>query len=555
MEKNIFDEENAFERWDKRNQRKGNDNYFEGVEEHGHFHNLKGRVQNNLGGFLRVALTLLIVLLQIMLIIMFQLFIQKNSVYFYFILELCAIIAIVTLINRNQNPSFRIAWISIITVFPIAGFLIYFLWGRNSRKRKRLDRHIIKQIEYGQKFLFQDKSIVREYISENPISGRMVKALSAEGFVLTKNNDITFYPMGENAIDAIIDEISKAKKFIFIDFFIVAEGVVWDKLHAALKKKVNEGVVVKFLYDDFGGAIRTRKYFKQILEREGFEVKIFNPITKYTGELYMNFRSHQKIVVIDGEVGFTGGFNIADEYANLVDRFGVWKDTGVKVCGEAVWGLTVVFLQMWDSVEIGAKHSVYNKYYNKEFNRKTYGDTYCEVVADGPAKNPDNAIERLYNQMIICADEYLYVTTPYLILDDAMKAQLIDASRRGVDVRIVTPGIPDKKIVYMLTNYNYGLLLEHGIKIYEYTPGFIHAKQMLSENAAIVGTVNMDYRSFYLHYENAIWMCGEKIQQDVMADFEKIFSESHKVSYEEWTSRPLALRIIQPAINIFSTLM
>ena len=267
----------------------------------------------------------------------------------------------------------------------------------------------------------------------------------------------------------------------------------------------------------------------------------------------MNYRSHQKIIVIDGKIGYTGGFNLADEYANLIERFGVWKDTGVKVQGDAVWGLTVVFLQMWEASGHDDHHIDYLKY--KADTTAVQGDTYCVVISDGPANNPSNPIESIYNQMITYSDKFLYIDTPYLIIEDYMKQSLIEAVKRGVDVRIVTPAIPDKKQVKLLTDYNYGALLRGGVKIYEYTPGFIHAKQILTEDAAIVGSINMDYRSFYLHYENGIWMSGEGIQNAVLEDFQKTFAQSQEITYQDWLNRPLWQKLIQPILNLFSTLL
>lgn len=428
---------------------------------------------------------------------------------------------------------------------------MYFLWGRTGRRKKKLDQHILRQISYGNQFLIKDDEVYNEYIDDNPVAGRMVKYMDNSGFMFTGGNDVDYYPMGEDVFEEIFRDLEKAEKFIFIDFFIVAEGAIWDKMYEILKRKIAEGVEVKFLYDDFGAAIRTQKYFKNILEDDGFEVRIFNPIHKYTGELYMNYRSHQKILVIDGEVGYTGGFNLADEYANLVERFGVWKDTGIRICGEAVWGLTVVFLQMWEASGTDKKHIDYLKY--KSMLNKM-GDTYCTVISDGPANNPSNPIESIYNQMIMYADKYLYITTPYLIIEDYMKQSLIEAAQRGVDVRIITPNIPDKKNVKILTNYNYGALLRAGVRIYEYTPGFIHAKQILSENSVIVGTINMDYRSFYLHYENGVWMSGKEIQEAVKNDFMETFKISKEITYEEWLRRPRRWKFIQPILNLLSTL-
>lgn len=551
MEK-FFNQDAAYEKWDRKNKNKGQDNYFEEEENKSYLKGLKGRVQNNLSGFLRIVLTALMVLIQCVFIIVLPFFLQSVTVYFYFIWEITSVIVIVALVNRNQSPSYRLAWISIVMLLPLSGFIMFYLWGRERSGKRKLDQHILRQISYGSQFLIQDEDVYLDFISENPVPGRMVKYMENEGFPLTGGNAVDFYPMGEEVFEEIFRDLEKAEKFILIDFFIVAEGGIWDKMHEILKRKVEEGVEVKFLYDDFGAAIRTRKYFKQILEHEGIETRVFNPIHKYTGELYMNYRSHQKILVIDGEIGYTGGFNLADEYANLIERFGVWKDTGIRVMGEAVWGLTVVFMQMWEASEKTDKHVDYLKY-KAVFPRKC-GNIFCQVISDGPANNPDNPIESIYNQMMVYADKYLYITTPYLIIEDYMKMSLIEAVKRGVDVRIITPAIPDKKNVKLLTNYNYGPLLREGVRIYEYTPGFIHAKQILTENSVIIGTINMDYRSFYLHYENGVWMSGKEIQEAVREDFFKTFEISKEITYEEWMNRPRRWKVVQPLLNLFSTL-
>ena len=322
MEK-FFNSDSAYEKWVRKNKKKKNSQHNES-EKKRYLKGLKGRVQNNLSGFLRVLVTALIVFLQVLLIIFLPFLLRQFTVFFYFIVEIISVIAIVTLVNRNQSPSYRLAWISIVLLLPISGFFMYYLWGRSSKKRKYLDRHILRQISYGNQFLLEDKKVTAEYIAKNPVAGRMVKYMSAEKYMFTGGNEVSYYPMGEDVFEDIFADLEKAEKFVLIDFFIVAEGAIWDKLHEILLRKIDEGVEVKFMYDDFGAAIRTGKYFKRVLEDEGFEVRVFNPIHKYTGELYMNFRSHQKILIIDGEVGYTGGFNLADEYANLIERFGVW---------------------------------------------------------------------------------------------------------------------------------------------------------------------------------------------------------------------------------------
>ena len=511
---------------------------------------LTGTVKSYLSGFLRLLLVAILVLFQIFIIALAPFVLQHATVYLYVILEMCSFVGILNLVNDNRNPSYKIAWITIVLLLPISGYIMYFLWGRADSKKK-IDRTVINRMRPGEAYLEHDETLMKEYEELHPTKSRMSKYMAKENFPLYKNNHIEYYSMGEEAFQAIFEELEKAEKFILINFFIIAEGAIWDKLHHILLKKIQQGVEVKFLYDDFGAALRTDKKFRQGLENEGFEVQVFNPIHRYTGKLYMNYRSHQKILVVDGNVGFTGGFNIADEYANLIERFGRWKDNGIRLEGDAVWGLTVTFLQMWAVCSGGT--IPYEKYRpTKKFQPS---DVYCHVISDGPANNPNNPIESIYKQMINLSKQYLYITTPYLVIEDEMKNALIETARSGVDVRIITPNIPDKKYVKMVTNYNYGTLLENGVRVYEYTPGFIHAKTIINEHCGIVGTINMDYRSFYLHYENGVWMSNDEVVSVIKADLLKTMAESREITLEEWKRRPLGLRMIQPILNLFSTLM
>ncbi|MBO5486446.1 MAG: cardiolipin synthase, partial [Eubacterium sp.] len=335
-------------------------------------------------------------------------------------------------------------------------------------------------------------------------------------------------------------------------FFIVAEGALWDKLHEILKRKIEEGVEVKFLYDDFGALLRTGKGFASNLREEGFEVEIFNPIHKYVSKLFMNFRDHQKIVVIDGNIAYTGGFNIADEYANLVERFGVWKDAGIRIVGDAVWGMTITFMELWTACA-GKDEIDYEKY--RPTMKFEENKLYCHVLRDGPALDTRSFVGNMYRQMIQYAGKTVYIMTPYLILEEPMVEALIEAGRRGVDVRIITPYIPDKKHVKLMTEYNYGILLKHGIRIFEYLPGFIHSKVVMNEHCAIVGTINMDYRSFYLHYENGVWIYDEEVRSAIVEDFEETFAQSKEITYEEWKNRPMSRKFVQHILHVFDMLV
>ncbi|WMJ87940.1 cardiolipin synthase [Anaerocolumna sp. MB42-C2] len=512
---------------------------------------LKGTCKSYLSGFLRVALVGILVLLQFAVLFLLTYWLSGSTIYIYMIIEIFSIFVIIGLVNDNRSPSYKISWICIVLVLPLTGHIMYALWGKAGSKKK-IEKQVLARIHHGAQYLHYDAELAKEYAEKYPTKSRISKYMEKQHFPIFKNNQIQYYPMGEDTFEAIFDDIKQANKFILINFFIVGEGVLWDNMHKLLLNKIRRGVQVKFMYDDFGATLRTPKNFRKNLESEGFEIAVFNPIHKYTDKLYMNYRSHQKIIVIDGNIGYTGGMNLADEYVNLVQRFGTWKDNAVRVEGDAVWGLTVTFLQMWEICNSGTRID-YNPYRpTKEFPPS---DVYCHVIADGPANNPNNPIEIIYKQIINYAKKYVYITTPYLIIEDDMKEALITAVQSGIDVRIITPYIPDKKNVKRLTNYNYGQLLEAGIKIYEYKPGFIHAKTIINEDCGIVGTINMDYRSFYLHYECGLWMCNKEVIDVIKDDLLNTMDISLEITYQEWKNRPWYLKTYQRILNLFSTLM
>ena len=509
-----------------------------------------GTIKGYLSGFLKVTLVGLLVLAQFAMIIGFSVVLRGYTIYLYSGIQVLSIIIVVGLINDNRNTSYKISWVCIIAALPVTGHIMFMLWG--NRRRRKIDHDILLKLQRGAKFLSYNQEVIQRFAERYPTKSRMTKYLESNSFPLFKNNTVDYYPMGEEIFEAIFNEIDQAEDFILMNFFIVGEGVLWDRMHKHLLLKLKEGVRVLFLYDDFGGMLRTPTNFKRSLENEGIEVRVFNPIHRYTDKLYFNYRSHQKIIVIDGNVGFTGGMNLADEYVNLVPRFGTWKDNAVRIEGDAVWGLTVTFLQMWEVSGYGPEmdYSLFRP--TKKFEES---DVYCQVIADGPANNPRNPIENIYKQMIYYAKKVLYITTPYLIIEEDMRDALITAAISGIDVRIITPFIPDKKNVKILTNYNYGKLLEAGVKIYEYTPGFIHAKTIITEDAGIIGTINMDYRSFYLHYECGVWICDSTTIQTIREDLLQTMEQSHEVTYEEWKNRPFRIKVYQMILNMFSTLM
>ncbi len=516
-----------------------------------HLAGLEGRVESYTSGFIRACVLAALVILQFAIIIGVALFLGQFSALFYFLMEGMGIIVVLILTNDNRSMAYKFGWVCIIMLLPIAGTIMFFMFGRVG-KNNSLNRRIAARFAEVDKYLEFDDSISEEFRLSHPVSSRISSYMTAEGSPLYKNTEVTYYEMGELILDDIFEKLESAKRFIFLEFFIVAEGALWDKLHELLLRKKSEGVEIKFLFDDFGALMRTPTSFASSLRAEGIDVVVFNPIGHYINRLYMNFRTHQKIVVVDGEYAYTGGFNIADEYANLVERFGVWKDGGIRIRGDAVWGMTIAFLEMWGASVPQTKLDCM-KY--KTENRDIVSNVYCHVLRDGPALGPRSFFQTAYKQIIQYAEKKLYVTTPYLILEDVMIDSLIEAKARGVDVRIITPNIPDKKRVKMMTEYNYGVLLEAGIRIYEYTPGFIHTKAILNEHCAMVGTVNMDYRSFYLHYENGVWVYDSDFVDAVENDIMETVGVSHEVSLEEWKRRPRRRKIQQFFLKAFDSLV
>ena len=353
----------------------------------------------------------------------------------------------------------------------------------------------------------------------------------------------------------MVRELEAAKHFIFMEYFIIDKGYMWDTIHQILLRKVREGVDVRLMYDGMGTqSVMPYRYDKK-LNAEGIKTKVFNPFVPLVTTIQNN-RDHRKILVIDGHTAFTGGVNIADEYINRKKRFGHWKDTAVMLKGEAVWNFTMMFFQLW---EITGEQSVaqYDKYRPNVFREKSIeDDSFVMPFADSPLDD-ENVSELVYLNIINNADDYVYITTPYLILDNEMMTALGYAAKSGVDVRIIVPGVPDKWYIKLIGQSFYKDLIKRGVRIFEYKEGFIHAKNFLSDDqTAVVGTVNLDYRSLYLHFECAAYMYKCECIKDIKYDFEDMFSNKcHEVTYEECAGRPIAQRMLSALLGLFAPLL
>lgn len=486
---------------------------------------------------------------QAVFLILMVLFLSQYGIYMYGVFTLLSIITILYVVSKKDNPIFKLAWIIPIALFPLLGWFIYFIGGRNRISAGKIER--IKTIYALTKDLgIQDENIIEDLKENHADISRQVTYIRNTALLPIYKNVVTEYlSPGEVFFERLCAELEKAEKFIFMEYFIIEKGEMWDKILDILARKAAQGIEVKMMYDDLG-CISTvpTAYYKKI-RKMGIETHVFN-VFKPSLDTFMNYRDHRKITVIDGNVGFTGGINLADEYINAYDKHGYWKDSSIILKGEAVWSLSVLFLQMWQYYEYD------NINYEKYRPTLEYkADGYVMPFGDGPL---DNHLigEMVYINMINNAKDYISITTPYLILDNEMITALCSAAQSGVRVSIITPGNPDKWYVHMVTRYNYQTLIEAGIEIFEYKGGFIHAKTVVcDDNLAIVGTQNFDFRSFYFHFECGVFLYNTASIADVRKDHIDSFAKSKKITLEECRNRNWFMRVMQSCLNLFAPLM
>ena len=507
-----------------------------------------GIVRSKYYGIIRGFTVGIAFFLQIGIIIFLAVYLMRYSIYAYFVLELVSVITVFTLVNNAE--SYKLSWIIIILVLPVAGLFLYFMWGRkrvNSRYFRRL-RELDNQMMQSLK---QDESVVHDLERQHPNKVQISRYLRKEGFPIYNNTKATYYKVGEDVLSAMLEDIKNAKKFVFMEYFIVSDGKVWSDILEELTKKAKEGVEIKLLFDDFGTLRINTHAFREDIKNRGIHMCIFNPIHRDMARMSFNYRNHKKITVIDGNIAYTGGFNLADEYANYIQRFGHWKDSGVRLYGEGAYSFTCFFLDMW---RVGQETEICNEDYKPDVSVTESG--YVQPFMGGPHRNPHNPTEGVYTRMINKARDYIYITTPYLVLDQSMRDDLTSAAQSGVDVRIIVPRVYDKWYVYMVNVSNYGNLMEAGVHIYEYKPGFIHAKNVISDDeCAICGTINTDYRSFYLHYECGVFLSELDAIKDMKEDFLKTLIQCEEMSLEKWVKRPIGNKIMQSALKILSPLL
>lgn len=467
---------------------------------------------------------------------------------FYLLSYIISILTLLFIINSKTIPETKMPWMLIILIFQPFGALLYLILGRRLITRK--ERLFLRKLRVDRKNLFDvDDTVLNELKDIDFEAYQKAKALSHDSFnSLCKNTVGKYYKCGEDFYPVLLSELKNAKKYIFMEYFIVEEGNMWDEILTILKEKVKEGVEVRFLYDDIGCLLTLPvNYFKK-LRSYGIKANCF---AKFNGRANSshNNRSHRKITIIDGKIAFTGGINLADEYINQNDRLGYWKDSVIELRGKGVNELLETYLFDWDLND--GNISKIDDYL--ELDNDLNNDGYYLPFGTGPRPIyvPDIA-QNMYLNLINQAKKYIYITTPYLIIDNELTNALINAAKRGVEVVLITPGIPDKKIVYSLTKSSYLPLINNGVKIYEFKLGFMHAKNFICDDLyAVCGTINFDYRSLIHHYENAIWMYKTSVIKDMKEDFENTLKEC-QIQTNETAYQNAITRLFVGILKVFS---
>ncbi|MDE6670751.1 MAG: cardiolipin synthase [Ruminococcus sp.] len=457
---------------------------------------------------------------------------------------------IIYLFNSDMDSSGKLTWLFIIAMFPIPGTILLWFTKRdigNYALRERVT-HLVGETKDK---LRQDNNVINNIDIVSSCTDDLCHYLNRSGcFPVYANTDVTYFPSGEEKFEALIEELRKAENFIFMEYFIIDEGYMWGKILNILKEKAEQGVDVRVMYDGMCEITTLSFDYPERMAELGIKCKNFSPIRPFLSTHY-NYRDHRKILVIDGKTAFNGGINLADEYINRIDRFGHWKDTAVMLKGEAVQSFTLMFLQMWNVTEKTPQWDNFIEPVYKNKDSKGFVMPYADCPLDDYKVG-----ENVYMDILNRATSYVHIMTPYLIIDDELETALKFASQRGVDVKIILPGIPDKKMAYALAKSHYRTLIKSGIKIYEYIPGFVHAKVWSCDNEkAVVGTINLDYRSLYHHFECATYMYKTRCISDIEQDFTETLKKCREVTSETIKNEKFFYKFFGAVLKIIAPLM
>ena len=521
-------------------------------------HTLEGKKKTQ-NGVKRLMFTVLSILLEVVFLVGIFKGLNEYAVVIDNMTRIFAVILVLKIYGRNETSSMKTPWIILILTLPILGVALYFLIGLNGgtwkmrMRYKKIDEKLLP-------LLAENKEVLQCLNASDPKAGNVSNYIERNAcYPVYQNTDVIYFDEAVKGLEAQLADLAKAEQFIFMEYHAIEDEYAWSRIQTVLEERVKAGVEVRVFYDDMGSIGFVNLSFARKLEAKGIACRVFNPLLPGLN-MFLNNRDHRKITVVDGKVGYTGGYNLANEYFNYTHPYGEWKDTGIRLEGDAVASLTAAFLEMWESsgktpagvdvldIEAQKKYLVQHPY---QAQQTGYIQPYADCPLDGIQVGED-----VYISIVNKADRYCWFMTPYLIITDEMTHALSLAAKRGVDVRIITPGIPDKKLIFSVTRSYYASLAKSGVRIYEYAPGFIHAKQCVADGTeAVVGTINFDFRSLYLHFENACWFCGCSAVADVRRDFDALFPVCREVTQKYADTRSLAVRGWDCVLRLFSPLM
>ncbi len=505
----------------------------------------------------RNFLITVILLIQVVFIVSLLLSVYDDVSAIYSLQWIISIITVCYVVNRkNTNPAYKLVWSILIMSVPLFGVFMY-LFLHVQFGTMKFNNKKNQLISLTKPLMPQDKQVMRELEEDSVYMAHLAQYVNNFGrYPVYKNTQIDYYKIGEEKYESLIRELQKAKKFIFMEYFIIDLGEVWNTILKILEQKVDEGVEVRLLYDGMGSQLILPQYYNTYLETKGIKCRVFNEYRPFLSTLQNN-RDHRKIVVIDGKVAFNGGVNLADEYINEVSRFGHWKDTAVMIKGDAVRSYTVMFIQMWERKT--RQLSEYERYKTKYLDVPEKGeiraDGFVLPYGDSPTRN-EYIAKHIYLDIINKAKKYVHIITPYLVIDNEIVTALSYAAKSGVKVRIIVPHIPDKWYVNFVSWSYYKELIKQGVNIYEYMPGFIHAKNFISDDeVAVVGTVNLDYRSLYLHFECGTLMYKTPVISEIQDDFMETLVKCRRITLKDCYNRPVLKKLIGSVFRMLAPLL
>ena len=505
--------------------------------------------------FNRIFYVAFAILAQIGWLALLAFYFVSYSSYIYIGVEVLAIILVLWIVNKKMNPSYKLAWTVTILAVPVFGVLLYFLFGK-SRIAAAMAVRIEKVTDDSRPFLLEDQETRRQLMEADPsVNLQSLYIRDKAGFPLCGHTETQYFQVGDQMFPVLVSELQRAERFIFIEYFIINDGLMWETILGILEKKAAEGVDVRLIYDGFGGLTSLPARYAEKLREKNLKCVVFNPFRPILN-IVQNNRDHRKLCIIDGKTGFTGGINLSDEYINQKKRFGHWKDTAVMLRGDAVWNMTVMCLLMWQVVNKDDTVPDYQAYMPETDQKHPFvHDGFVQPFSDSPL-DKETVGENVYLHIINRANRYVYICTPYLIIDNEMMTALCLAAKSGVDVRIITPSVPDKRMVFWLSQSYYEQLLEAGVKIYEYQPGFLHAKSFVCDDEiGVVGTINLDYRSLYLHFEDGVWMYKTSVIGKMRTDFENTLAYSKPVTLEFCHGRNIFVRLVQNVLRLVAPMI